>query len=143
MENTNPYADIINLSRPVSKYPPMPMEKRAAQFSPFAALTGHSAAIREAVRPTEEKRELGEDTRTAIGQKLYLLEERQGGQPEITVTYFLPDGKKQGGQYARATGRVRKVDVYDGQLIMADGARIPFEDIVELEGEVFEEVFGV
>ncbi len=145
MKNTdsgNPYADIIHLSRPDSgKYPHMPMEKRAAQFSPFAALTGHRAAIWESARLTEEKHELHEEAKTAIGQKLHLLHRQQREQPEITVMHFVPDMKKQGGQYVKVTGHVKKVDVHDGRLVLADGNEIYFDDIMELEGELFEGLF--
>lgn len=108
-EKENPYADIINLPRHVSEvYPQMPVANRAAQFSPFAALTGHSAAVREATRPTEAKRELGEYDRDILDRKLRILQEWQGGQPEIAVTYFRPDARKEGGEYVTVSGRLKK-----------------------------------
>ena len=90
---------------------------------------------------TEEKHELHEEAKTAIGQKLHLLHRQQREQPEITVMHFVPDMKKQGGQYVKVTGHVKKVDVHDGRLVLADGNEIYFDDIKELEGELFEGLF--
>ena len=94
-EKSNPYEDIINLPSHVSnKYPQMPIAKRAAQFSPFAALSGHSAAIRDVTRLTEEKRTLGEDSKIILDRKLNILRERIKEQPQITVTYLYQTPKK-------------------------------------------------
>ena len=94
-EKSNPYEDIINLPRHVSnKYPQMPIAKRAAQFSPFAALSGHSAAIRDVTRLTEEKRTLEEEKKIILDRKLNILRERIKEQPQITVTYLYQTPKK-------------------------------------------------
>lgn len=140
--NDNPYADIIHLPHHVSKiYPQMPMANRAAQFSPFAALGGHRAAIREAARRTEAKRELGEYDREILDRKLGILRERQGSRPEISVTYFRPDTKKEGGAYVTASGRLEKIDYYEGMLVLSDGKKIYFEDISDIAGNWLAQIF--
>lgn len=94
-QQSNPYEDIIHLSRPISKkHPPMPIEKRAAQFSPFAALSGYSSALKEVTRYTEEKRTLSQDEKAFLDQKFNILMGHLEENPEITVTYFMPDAKK-------------------------------------------------
>lgn len=136
------YDDIINLPHPVSKkHPPMPMKNRAAQFSPFAALNGHGAAIREVLRETESRRELGEHDREILDRKLAFLQEHLAEQPEVTVTYFLPDSKKDGGRYVDVSGKIKKIDFYQGLLVMEDGTKIRLEDILDLSGEVFDICF--
>ena len=130
---TGPYDDIIHLSRPVSKkHPPMPMTKRAAQFLPFAALTGFEGEIAEAARLTEPVPELGEDALVALDEQLALLRQRLSEQPEITLTRFIPDEKKAGGSYETVTGRVRRLDEVHRLLILTDGAKIDIDTIVEL-----------
>ena len=130
---TGPYDDIIHLPRPVSKkHPPMPMSKRAAQFLPFAALTGFEGEIAEAARLTEPVPELGEDALVALDEQLALLRQRLPEQPEITVTRFVPDEKKTGGHYESQTGRVRRLDEVHRLLILTDGAKIDIDTIVEL-----------
>ena len=130
---TGPYDDIINLPRPVSKkHPPMPLLKRAAQFLPFAALTGFEGEIAEAARLTEAAPALGEDALIALDEQLSLLRDRMDEQPEISVTRFLPDEKKAGGRYETLTGRVRRLDEANRTLILADGTRIDLDTVVEL-----------
>ena len=130
---TGAYDDIIDLPRPVSKkHPPMPMAKRAAQFLPFAALTGFEAEIEEAARLTEMPPELGEDTLIALDEQLSFLRQRLPDQPEISVTRFVPDEKKSGGRYETLTGPVRRLDEANRVLILADGTKIDLDSIVEL-----------
>ncbi len=130
---TGPYDDIIDRPRPVSKkHPPMPMTKRAAQFLPFAALTGFEGEIAEAARLTEPVPELGEDALVALDEQLALLRQRLSEQPEITLTRFIPDEKKTGGHYESQTGRVRRLDEVHRLLILTDGAKIDIDTIVEL-----------
>ncbi len=105
------------------------MEKRAAQFSPFAAMVGHDAAIREAARLTEEQLDLSEDEKAVIDGKLQWLKEHIKEQPEITVTYFQPDEKKSGGAYVTVTGFDKKVDDVSKLLFLQDGKAIPVQDI--------------
>ena len=136
------YDDIINLPHPVSKkHPQMPMKNRAAQFSPFAALNGHGAAIRETLRTTEPQRELGESDRETLDKKLACLREHLAERPEVTVTYFLKDSKKEGGKYIDISGVIKKMDFYYGLLVMEDGTKIRLEDIYELAGKLFDSNF--
>ncbi len=121
----NPYADIIDLPHHVSqKHPQMPMEKRAAQFSPFAAVSGHDDAIGETARFTEEQLELSDDEIAVIDEKLQWLREHIKEQPEVTVTYFQPDEKKNGGAYVTVTGSAKKIDKV---LVLRDGTVIPID----------------
>lgn len=125
------YDDIIDLPRPTSaKHPRMPMGDRAAQFSPFAALTGHGAAIAEAARLTDQKIELAEDEKAVLDQKLHLLLETGG---EGTFTWFLPDEKKKGGAYTGTVGRIKRIDPLKGQIVLTDGTAIPIEAILGIE----------
>lgn len=128
------YDDIINLPHPTSaKHPRMPMADRAAQFSPFAALVGHGAAIEETARLTDQKVELTEEEKALLDEKLRLLLETGG---EGTFTWFLPDERKDGGAYITATGKVKKIDPLEGRVILKDGAAIPLEDILEIKVQV-------
>ena len=130
---TGPYDDIINLPRPVSKkHPPMPMMKRAAQFLPFAALTGFEGEIAETARLTESAPELGEDVLVALDRQLSLLRQRLAEQPQITLTRFVPDEKKEGGCCETLIGCVRRLDEANRALILADGTKIDLDTILEL-----------
>ena len=137
-EEKSPYEDIIDLPHPVSrKHPPMDMEKRAAQFMPFRALTGHEEAVAETARLTERKIDLSEEERADLDAGLRALEERLSEKPEVQVTYFLADPYKEGGSYETVTGRLRRIDPVEKCLVFADGAKIPLEDILSMEGEIF------
>ena len=136
---SGPYDDIINLPHPTSKrHPRMPVRDRAAIFSPFAALSGHGAAIAETARLTERRMELDEDSRAELDRKQAVLLEHMDEQPEITVTWFQPDEKKDGGAYLTATGRLKKLRELERLLVLADGAEIPLEDVVALESDIFQ-----
>lgn len=127
------YDDIINLPHPTSaRHPRMPMADRAAQFSPFAALAGHGAAIEETARLTDQKVELTEEGKALLDEKLRLLLETGG---EGVFTYFLPDERKDGGAYITTTGKVKKIDPLEGRVILKDGTAIPIEDILEIEAQ--------
>ena len=135
MDSTN-YDDIIHLQRPLSKkHPPMPMTKRAAQFLPFAALTGFEGEIAEAARLTEAARSLGEDALVALDEQLSLLRQRMGEQPAVSVVRFVPDERKAGGRYETVTGRLRRLDEANRVLILTDGSRIDLDTIAELTVE--------
>lgn len=137
---TGPYDDILHLPHPTSKrHPRMPIADRAAQFSPFAALTGHKAAIEETARVTDRRIELDEDAKEQLEQTLQLLLERIDEQPEITVTWFSPDKKKAGGQYHTATGKLKRIDTQESRLILTDGTQIPLEDLLEIRSESFQD----
>lgn len=128
------YDDIIHLPRPVSqRHPPMPVSERAAQFSPFAALTGYDAAIDETARLTDAPVELAESRKLELNAKLQLLMENIARQPEVTVTFFVPDERKQGGSYVSRRCRIRRVDTHNRHILLSTGEQILFDRIVELE----------
>lgn len=132
------YDEIINLPHHVSKTrPQMPMSDRAAQFAPFAALTGYDSAIKETGRLTDERIELDEEALTALDRKYQLLMDVFDDAPEVTITYFQPDERKAGGKYVSATGVVKKVDDFERQITMLDGTRIPMDDVLSIDGELF------
>lgn len=134
----NQYEDIINLPHHVSpSRPQMPMSDRAAQFAPFAALTGYDAAIKETGRLTDEKIELDEEALTALDMKYQFLMDALDDAPEVTITYFQPDERKAGGIYVSAVGVVRKVDDFERRITMQDGAKIPMDDVLSIDGELF------
>lgn len=131
------YSDIINLPHPVSKkHPQMSLYDRAAQFSPFSALTGHEAAIAETGRLTEDRAELDEDAKERLDEKLqYLLSRLQvcgsEGLP-ICVTYFVPDEKKEGGAYQEYTGSLKRLDAYARALIFSDATEISLDAVYDI-----------
>ena len=136
---SGPYDDIINLPHPTSqRHPRMPVRDRAAIFSPFAALSGHGAAIAETARLTERRIELDEDTRAELDRRQAIPLEHMDEQPEVTVTWFQPDEKKDGGAYLTTTGRLRKFRELERILVLADGTEIPLEDVVALESGIFQ-----
>ena len=132
------YDDMLDLPRPA-----MPRAKtltgaeRAAQFSPFAALSGYEAAIREAARLTEPAVELAEDGAAALDEKLRLLVDNLVRRPLVTVTWFEPDAKKEGGAFRVFTGRLRRVDRAGGLLLFEGGRRLPLAAVRGLESEIF------
>ena len=133
------YDDIIHLPHPTSsRHPRMSMADRAAQFSPFAALTGHGAAILETARLTDQKAELGEDAKALLDQKQRILSEHITEHPEITVTWFQPDEKKPGGKYLTVVGELNKVDGVEQALLLTDGTRIPLEDVTDIRSPLFD-----
>lgn len=132
--NEHKYDDIINLPHHVStRHPQMPMADRAAQFSPFAALTGHEAAIKETARLTDAFVELDEDRKEELDEQLQLIKENLSQMPEIEVTYFQPDLKKAGGTYMTIHGKVKKVDEYNHQMIFTDGTVLSMENLYSVE----------
>ena len=134
----NQYEDIINLPHHVSPTrPQMPMSDRAAQFAPFAALTGYDAAIKETGRLTDDKIELDEEALTTLDMKYQFLMDALDDAPEVTITYFQPDERKAGGKYVSAVGVVRKVDDFERRITMQDGAKIPMDDVLSIDGELF------
>ena len=129
------YDDIINLPHPTStRHPRMPLKDRAAQFAPFAALTGHEAAIKETARLTDEKEILSEEAVAILNDKLNIIAENLGTDQTVAITYFVPDEKKAGGAYVTRSGIVKKIDLYEHILTMTDGAVIPIGQISEIEG---------
>ena len=131
---SGPYDDILHGSRPVSqKHPPMSRADRAAQFSPFAALTGYEAAVKETARLTQGKIELSDEEKESIDHVLQALSAHLPEQPSVIVTYFLPDQKKDGGAYVTVTGALKRIDLLERRLILTDGTLIPIDDISQLQ----------
>lgn len=132
------YDDIIHLPHHVSsRRPQMPMSDRAAQFSPFAALTGYDDAIRETGRLTEQKILLDEEALARLDEKFRILQDHLKEYPEIRVTYFKPDERKDGGAYLTVSGAIRKLRNFEREILLYDGTRIPMDDILEMESFLF------
>ncbi len=130
------YEDIIRLPHHVSAaHPPMPLRDRAAQFAPFKALSGYEDDAEETARLTDRRVEPDESAAAALDAALQYLGAHLAQVPEVRVTYFLPDARKEGGAYRSVTGRVKKLDPLSRALVLADGARIPFANIAALEGD--------
>ena len=127
------YRDIMDMPHHVSKSrPQMPMRNRAAQFAPFAALTGYEEAVRESARLTESKAEICEDDAEELNKKIRLIGERIAAEPYCEVTYFVPDKQKSGGEYITVSGNVRFIEEATRQMIFCDGLHIPIDDIVKI-----------
>lgn len=124
------YSDIINLPHHTSKvHPRMKVSDRAAQFAPFAALTGHDEAIKETARLVDEKLDLDDDQKNAINRTLNDLKEHIQDHLEVTIIYFQADHKKVGGTYISITDKVKKIDDYEHFILLESGMKISFEDI--------------
>ena len=131
-EDISRYKDIINLPHHISKrHPRLSMEQRAAQFSPFAALTGYEEATDETSRLIDEKIELSEEDMEELNRKLQNL------QGEAVITYFVKDERKSGGSYVTIKGEVRRIDDYEKAIVMRDGSKIFVDDILDIESEFY------
>ena len=127
------YDDIIDLPRPKSKHEPMPMSDRAAQFSPFAALTGYGDAIDETARLTDRRIELSEEESAELDYKQQYLSTLDS--PMVTVTYFVPDSRKSGGAYVTHTGVLKRVDEVESMVVFKDGLRVPLDEVMDIKCE--------
>lgn len=137
----NPYDDIINLPHHVSNNREhMSVLDRAAQFSPFAALTGFDGAIKETARLTDERIELDEAAKVTLDEKLKIVQEQLSSPHEIEIEFFKSDELKAGGAYISVRGAVKKIDKQERAVVMQDGKRIPIEDIIDITGEMFQVV---
>lgn len=138
-----PYQDIIGLSRPHSLRKKMPMSDRAAQFSPFAALTGYDDVVKETARQTDRFVELGEAEKARLDRRfaLVLQELEEGRSPELDLTWFQPDERKDGGRYVKTRGLVKRIDLQLRELVMMDGEVVALDGIVHIEGDLFKEAF--
>ena len=135
---TNSYDDIIKLPHHTSDTRPhMSAYDRAAQFSPFAALTGHDAAISETARLTETRVELDEYSKADLNHRLSFIQDRLNEQPQVSITYFQADQRKSGGAYITAFGCVKKIEEYEHAVVMQDDTRIPIDQIIAIDGELF------
>ncbi len=152
-DDTHRYDDMLHLPHHVSsRHPPMTLANRAAQFAPFAALTGYDAEVEEAGRRTDRRVELSESERALLDEHLRLLQtwlSRIPGKwaahaapdftmPEVTITYFVPDERKEGGAYTAVTGTVRRIDPIQRILLMTDGTAISMDDVLQISSGAFD-----
>lgn len=133
------YDDILKLPRPKSLRRKMTMTERAAQFSPFAALSGYEDAISETARLTERQIALGESEMLALSEKISLLQMQLSKRPKAQATYFVPDETKSGGKYETIEGSIQKIRAYEKELVFEGGRTVPFERILSLESDLFDE----
>lgn len=139
--DTNRYDDMIDMPHHVStKHPQMSLHDRAAQFSPFAALTGYDDAIAETARLTDSRIELSETDMDRLNLKWQLVTEHISERPAITITYFVPDSKKEGGKYVSVSGCVKKINEYEQTVTMTDGRTISLPEVIRLDGTLFNEI---
>ena len=132
------YDDIINLPHHISsKRPQMPIEDRAAQFAPFAALTGYEENIKEATRLTDKRIEINEEKKSTLNKKLQIILNNIKEEPCITFTHFVYDEKKSGGKYIDITGPVKKINILDGYIILKEKTKISIEEIIDINGNLF------
>lgn len=138
---TDQYDDIINMPHHVSSTRPrMSAIDRAAQFSPFAALTGYDVSIKESARLTGERLELDDSQKEDIGDKLRFVTEQLDADTEMRITYFLPDTRKAGGEYVTVSGVVKKIDEYERMIILIDGKQIPIDEVIDVDCDAFDEL---
>lgn len=138
MRMNSKYDEIMGLPHHVSKTrPQMPMSDRAAQFAPFAALTGYDSAIKETGRLTDERIELDEEALTALDMKFQILMEALEEEPEVSITYFKPDERKAGGSYLKVTGTLKKLDEYERILMLMNGQKIKLDAVLDIDGDIF------
>lgn len=134
------YDDIINMPHHISKkHPRMSLENRSAQFAPFAALTGYEDEVEETARLTDKRIEITDEMKTEINIKLKTIQEKIYTKPKVTITYFIPDSKKEGGSYKTVTSNVMKIDKYKQTIILKDKTEIPINFItnINIEESVF------
>ncbi len=133
-----PYEDIVNLPRHISKvHPQATMADRAARFSPFAAISGYEDMVKEAARVTEERIDITDATKELLNEKLNMIIEFLDEEPEVTITYFEPDKKKDGGAYVSITGTVKRIDEYERIVLMSDDKKIRIDEIYAIESDLF------
>lgn len=140
MGNNPKYEGLYDLPYPEGvpyPYERMPAADRAAQFAPFKALSGYEDAVEEERRLTETRMEPDDGELNLLNAKMQVLQDLIGAEPEITVTWFVPDEKKAGGRYRTVTGRVKRIDRYERVLQFTDGVTVPLDGILAMEGEAF------
>lgn len=143
VDNNFPYKHILTMPHHVSKTrPQMPRLNRAAQFAPFAALTGHDEAVKETARLTDSKIEIDEYTKEELNRRILFINENMDLEPEVAITYFVPDSKKSGGAYVTESGVVSKIKEYENVIVMASGVEIPIQEIILIEGSVFDSLYS-
>ncbi len=139
MKEEHKYDDIINLEHPISKvHKQMSLENRSAQFAPFAALVGYEEAVKETERVTENRVEINEELRNRLDEKIYILQSKIKEQPEVNITYFVPDNKKKGGKYQSITGKIKQIDDDNKLIVLKNDIEIPINEIINISGEIVE-----
>lgn len=132
------YDDMIDLPHPTSpKHPRMSIANRAAQFSPFAALTGYDAAVSETARLTETRPELDEQRKAVLDERLRILQDAITETPQVDITHFVPDLYKFGGELVRHSGSLIRIDPVEGSIRFADGLKVAIDDIHDIESPLF------
>lgn len=135
------YKEIINLPHKQStKRPHMSLLDRAAQFAPFAALTGYDDAVKETARLTNEKVELSEENLNVLNMKYQILVDQLDEENEVVFTYFIPDENKDGGAYIEKLGVIKKIDDYERLITLCDGTTIPMDDVLSIDGKIFDNI---
>ena len=138
LEKSDKYNDIINLPHHVSeKHVRMTIEERSAQFAPYAALTGYEGQVKETARLTDRRIELDEELKVILDMKIQVIQELISNKPELEVTYFIPDDKKDGGRYETILDNINKIDIYKQQMIMQNGAIIDIKEIIDINSNIF------
>lgn len=133
------YSDMLDMPHHVSiRHPRMSMDARAAQFAPFAALSGYGDAVDETVRRTDNKIDIDDGLKEALNNKLLVIKDNIKNKPIVEFTYFIPDQRKSGGMYKTISGKVRKIDDYKHIVIMDDKLEIPIDDIINITSNVIE-----
>lgn len=136
------YDTIISLPyNGVKKHTKMTLEERSAQFAPFAALTGYDGQIKEKARLTNERIEIDEDIKALLDTKIQIIKENISNDSKVEITYFVPDNKKDGGEYVTVTDIVRKIDDFNRCIVMENNIKIPIDEIVDINGDMFNNVF--
>lgn len=136
--NEQNYEDIIHMTHPTSKnHSRMAAIDRAAQFSPFAALTGYEAEVKEAARLTDRRVELDEYEKMELDRRFQILREHLSDRAEVTFTCFVPDDRKKGGTYVTLSGCVKKIDDYEHRIVLTDGRKIDLKEVASMESLLF------
>ena len=127
------YDDIINMPHHISKkHPRMSLENRSAQFAPFAALTGYEDEVEETARIKDKKIEITDEIKSTINMRLQIIQEKINTKPKVTIKYFIPDNKKEGGSYKTVTSNVLKIDQYKKLVVLKDNTKIFISDIINI-----------
>lgn len=134
------YDDILNLKRPISKHPKMSLYQRSAQFAPFAALTGYEGQVKETARLIDRRIELDEEMKLILDLKIQVIKEMLSDNPEVEITYFIPDTKKDGGKYETIINNVKKIDSYNEHIIMQNNLKIEIKEIININSNIFKNI---
>ena len=135
------YTDIINLKRPSSNHNHLSIESRASQFSPFAALTGYYNEVKETARITDKRIDIDDGLREMLNAKLNYLNDHIKESPNISITYFVKDHKKEGGKYLTKQGIIKRIDTVNEIIKFNDNASISMNDMINITGDIFNTLY--